>query len=40
MQSRLFRNGTELLKEAKTKRFELEERGWKPIETAPARTVS
>jgi hypothetical protein len=28
MQSHLFRDGTELLKEATTKRFELEESGW------------
>ena len=28
MQSHLFRDGTELLKEATTKRFELEDGGW------------
>jgi hypothetical protein len=30
MQSHLFRDGTELLREAEMKRFELEGRGWKP----------
>jgi hypothetical protein len=28
MQSFLFKDGTELLKEAQIKRFDLEERGW------------
>jgi hypothetical protein len=28
MQSAIFRDGTELLKEAQVKRFDLEERGW------------
>jgi hypothetical protein len=30
MQSFLFKDGTELLKEAQIKRFDLEERGWQP----------
>ena len=35
MPSHLFRDGTELLKEADSKRFELEERGWKPVLPTP-----
>jgi hypothetical protein len=30
MQGFLFKDGTDLLKEAQTERFDLEERGWKP----------
>jgi hypothetical protein len=31
LQSFLFKDGTDLLKEAQIERFDLEERGWKPV---------